>query len=183
VSRETLQNNSQVKVIKKKILGKVLEMIKNLMNDEEKYLTFFKEYGKNIKLGILENQVPPKTIEKLITFLYFFTLMYRRFHSSKTGKMISLSDYVKGMSRKQPQLYYVLGESIKEIESLPYLETINAKGYDVLYFIDPLDAYLVQGESMKVFQNVTLQNIAKSGVDLGGDGIFYILMFRQGKIR
>ena len=69
VSRETLQNNSQMKVIKKKILGKVLDMIKNLMDNDSDYLTFYKEYGKSLKMGILENQVPPKTIKKIMTFL------------------------------------------------------------------------------------------------------------------
>ena len=86
--------------------------------------------------------------------------------------MISLSDYIKGMIEDQPQLYYVVGESIEEIESLPYLENIQAKGFEVLYLTDPLDSYLVQGESLKTFENVTLQNIAKSGVRLGKEGIF-----------
>lgn len=86
--------------------------------------------------------------------------------------MISLSDYVKGMSKDQPQLYYVVGESVKEIETLPYLENILAKGYDILYLTDALDPYLGQTEFFKTFENVTLQNIAKSGVDLGGDGNF-----------
>ncbi len=88
--------------------------------------------------------------------------------------MISLSDYVKGMAKNQPQMYYVLGESIKEIETLPYLENILAKGYEVLYLTDPLDPYLAQSEYLKTYENITLQNIAKSGVDLGGDGIFLV---------
>lgn len=69
MSRETLQNNSQMKVIKKKILGKVLDMIKSLMDDEEKYLEFYNEYSKNIKMGIVEKKMSQKVTEKLITFL------------------------------------------------------------------------------------------------------------------
>lgn len=69
VSRETLQNNSQMKIIQKKILGKVLDMIKSLMDDEEKYGEFYKEYGKFIKMGILENKMSKKVTEKLISFL------------------------------------------------------------------------------------------------------------------
>lgn len=61
-----------MKIIKKKILGKVLDMIKSLMDDEEKYLTFYKEFGRNMKLGIVENQMSKKVTEKLITFLYFY---------------------------------------------------------------------------------------------------------------
>lgn len=156
-----------MKVIKKKVLGKVLDMIKNLMDDEEKYLEFYKEFSKNIKMGILENKMTKKVTERLISFL--------RFKSSKTGKLISLSDYVKGMDKDQPQLYYVLGENVKEIESLPYLENILAKGYEVLYMTDAVDPYLTQTEYWKTFENVTMQNIAKSGVELGGDGKLYIL--------
>lgn len=76
------------------------------------------------------------------------------------------------MSKDQPQLYYVLGESVKEIENLPYLENILAKGYEILYLTDPLDPYMSQSEFFKTFEDVTMQNIAKSGVELGGDGIF-----------
>ena len=98
--------------------------------------------------------------------------MFRRFQSSKSGKLISLSDYVKGMKKDQPQIYYVLGESVKDIENLPYLENILAKGYEVLYMTDPLDPYLALGDMLKRFEEITLQNIAKSGVKLGDEGKF-----------
>ena len=80
-------------------------------------------------------------------------------------------DYVSGMPKNQPQLYYIVGDNVKELKSSPLVESIIAKGYEILYMTDSLDSYLTQSENFKTFDGVTLQNIAKSGVKLGDEGI------------
>ena len=96
-------------------------MFKSLAEDEEKYLEFYKEFGGALKMGILEDA---KTAPKLIKLL--------RFHSSKSGKMISIEDYVKNMKEGQEQIFYIIGDSVKALSSSPFVETLLSKGYEIL---------------------------------------------------
>jgi heat shock protein beta len=121
VSRETLQHNALLRVIRKKLLQKALEMIKNLMDNEEEYLTFYKEYSNAIKMGLLEDT---KNSEKLVKFL--------RYYSSKSKKLISLDEYIKNMKKGQEQIFYITGESVKQLDSSPFVENLVSKGYEIL---------------------------------------------------
>ena len=162
VSRETPQQTSQMKIVGKKLLSKVFEMINNLMEDESKYESFWKEYGAAIKLGLLEEK---KYADKLIKFL--------RFYSSKSKKLISLDDYIKNMKEGQEQIYYIVGDSVENLQISPLVENLMDKGYEILFMTDIIDDYLGNSPNFKKIQEKPTQNIAKSGVKLGKQGILY----------
>ena len=152
VSRETLQQNKLLKVIKKKLVRKILDMIKKL--DETQYEQFWKEYGTNIKLGVIEDTTNRVRLAKLL-----------RFYSSSSGdKRTSLEQYVKNMKDKQDTIYYIAGASKEEVEKSPFVEKLLKKGFEVLYLIDAIDEYCMQ--SLPNFEGKNFQNVAKDGVQL-----------------
>lgn len=153
VSRETLQQNKLLKVIKKKLVRKVLEMIKKL--DEGDFETFHKEYSTNIKLGVIEDASNRVRLAKLL-----------RFSSSATeaDKVTSLESYVERMKDKQEFIYYIAGTNRRELEASPFVERLLKKGYEVLYLIDPIDEYCMQ--SLPEFEGKRMQNVAKDGFNL-----------------
>ncbi len=91
------------------------------MDDEEKYVTFYKEYSVALKMGILEDT---KNAPKLIKLL--------RFHSSRSDKLISIDDYIKSMKEGQKQIYFIIGESVKSLSTSPFVESLLKKGYEIL---------------------------------------------------
>ncbi|KAJ3194616.1 hypothetical protein HK101_002315 [Irineochytrium annulatum] len=157
VSRETLQKHGLLKMIKKKLVAKAVDMITNLSKDPVKYKTFLKEYGIALKLGVIEDaKLKPKLLKLL------------RFKSSfSDDEETSLDDYVKRMKGKQPQIYFVTGSSLDEIRSSPVIEVPIARGYEVLYFDEPLDEYLVQ--QVTDYEGKKLQSLGKSGVLFGDE--------------
>ncbi len=152
VSRETLQQNKLLKVIKKKLVRKILDMIKKM--DEAQFETFWKEYGTNIKLGVIEDTTNRVRLAKLL-----------RFYSSASGdKQTSLEQYVKNMKDKQETIYYIAGTSKEEVAKSPFVEKLLKKGFEVLYLIDAIDEYCMQ--SIPNFEGKNFQNVAKDGVKL-----------------
>jgi heat shock protein beta len=152
VSRETLQQNKLLKVIKKKLVRKILDMIKKM--DETQFESFWKEYGTNIKLGVIEDTTNRVRLAKLL-----------RFYSSASGdKQTSLEQYVKNMKDKQETIYYIAGTSKEEVAKSPFVEKLLKKGYEVLYLIDAIDEYCMQ--SIPNFEGKNFQNVAKDGVKL-----------------
>ncbi|VDP77095.1 unnamed protein product [Echinostoma caproni] len=132
VSRETLQQNELVKLIKKKLVRRIIDAIAKLSSED--YEAFWKEYSVNIKLGMLEDSANKVRISKLL-----------RFRTSKSPeKPISLSDYVARMKKDQASIYYLSGASMNEVLKSPLAERLIKKGIEVIYMIDPLDEYLVQ---------------------------------------
>ncbi|KAJ3290410.1 hypothetical protein HDU79_003218 [Rhizoclosmatium sp. JEL0117] len=157
VSRETLQKHSLLKTIKKKVVAKAIEMIRTIANDEDKYKEFFKQYGVALKLGIIEDH---KNKDKLIKIV--------RFHSSHSEDgMTTLADYKKRMKSKQPQIYYVTGSSLKEVQNSPVVEVPLARGYEVIYMVDPLDEYLLN--NLSEFEGTPLQSLSKAGLQYGDE--------------
>lgn len=149
VSRETLQQNKLLKVIKKKLVRKVLDMIKKL--DDKDFEDFWKEYGTNIKLGVIEDTTNRVRLAKLL-----------RFYSSSSGdKRTSLEQYVKNMKDKQDTIYYIAGTSKEEVAKSPFVEKLLKKGIEVLYLVDAIDEYCMQ--SMPNFEGKNFQNVAKDG--------------------
>lgn len=151
VSRETLQQHKLLKVIRKKLVRKTLDMIKKIADDQydEK---FWKEFGTNIKLGVIEDHSNRTRLAKLL-----------RFQTSHSDTAVSsLEQYVERMKEKQDKIYFMAGTSRKEAESSPFVERLLKKGYEVVYLTEPVDEYCIQ--ALPEFDGKRFQNVAKEGV-------------------
>jgi heat shock protein beta len=177
VSRETLQAHAALKTIKKKLVRKALDMIKKMADAEtrgdaeddtedtddestkeeaKKYATFWGEFGKALKLGIIEDASNRGRLAKLL-----------RFKTSKSpDELTSLEDYVSRMKEGQKTIYYLAGTSQSELAKSPFVEQLVAKGYEVIYFTDAVDEYMMQ--NMKDYEDHPFQNASKEDLKLDG---------------
>jgi molecular chaperone HtpG len=154
ISREFLQQNKILKVIKKNITKKAMELFTELSENAEDYKKFYEQFSKNLKLGIHEDTT---NRQKLAEFL--------RFHTSKSGEdMISLKDYVGRMKEGQKDIYFITGESRASVAASPFIETLRNKGIEVVYMVDPIDEYVIQ--QLKEFDGKKLKNCTKEGLEL-----------------
>ena len=154
ISRETLQQNKILKVIKKNVVKKCLEMFAEIAENQEDYKKFYEQFSKNLKLGIHEDTTNRKKLADLL-----------RFQSSKTGEdLISFKDYVQRMKEGQKDIYYITGESRAQVAQSPFIESLKNKGYEVLYLVDPIDEYMVQ--QMKDYDDHKLKSVTKEGLEL-----------------
>ena len=158
ISREILQQDRQVKVlansIEKKIHGALVDMMKN---DRENYEKFFRQFGKNIKYDIYKSY--GMNADKLKDLLMY--------ESSKEDKYVSLSEYVSRMAENQKDIYYACGTSVSEIKKLPVFDKLIDKGYEVLYFTDPVDEFSIT--MMHQFEEHEFKNITNSDLDLDSE--------------
>merc|ERR1712054_369703 len=125
------------------------------VDDEDPYLKFWEAFGKNIKLGIIEDSANRSKLQKLL-----------RFKSNKSGEgYVSLEDYVEHMPEWQKNIYYISGESVEAVENSPFLEKLKTKDLEVLYLVDPIDEYAIQ--HVTEFDGKKLQSVSKEGLSFG----------------
>jgi len=157
ISREMLQQNKILKVIRKNIVKKVMEQIEEIAEDKDSFNKFYEQFGKNLKLGIHEDSTNRKKLAG-----------YLRFHTSASGdEMCSLSDYVSRMKENQKDIFYITGESKEVVAASSFVERLKKRGLEVVYMTEPIDEYVVQ--QLKEFDGKNLVSVTKEGLELPED--------------
>jgi len=157
ISREMLQQNKILKVIRKNIVKKVLELVEEISEDKDNFKKFYEQFGKNLKLGIHEDSTNRK---KLAGYLQFWT-------SASGEEMCSLSDYISRMKENQKDIYYITGESKEVVSSSSFVERLKKRGLEVVYMTEPIDEYVVQ--QLKEYDGKNLVSVTKEGLELPED--------------
>lgn len=157
ISRETLQQNKIMKVIKKNVMKKCMDLFTSIGEDSEKYNKFYEQFGKNIKLGVHEDSTNRQKLAGLL-----------RYESSKSGEVLtSFDDYIGRMQEGQKGIYYITGESKRSIINSPFLEKLKKRDIEVLFMVDPLDEYVTQ--QLKDYGDKKLICITKENLQLDED--------------
>jgi molecular chaperone HtpG len=157
ISRETLQQSKILKVIRKNLVKKCMELFDDICEDKDNFKKFYEQFSKNLKLGIHEDSTNRKKLSE-----------YLRYHSSQSGDdLTSLKEYVSRMKENQKSIYFITGENREAVENSAFVERLRKRGYEVLYMIDPIDEYAVQ--QLKEYDGKTLVSVTKEGLELPED--------------
>lgn len=157
ISREMLQQNKILKVIRKNLVKKCLELFEELAEDKENYKKFYEQFSKNLKLGIHEDSQNRSKLADLL-----------RYHTSASGdEACSLKEYVSRMKENQKHIYYITGENRDQVANSSFVERVKKRGYEVVYMTEPIDEYVVQ--QMREHDGKTLVSVTKEGLELPED--------------
>ena len=155
ISREILQENKILKVIKKNITKRCLQMFSDLSENKDDYKTFYEQFSKNIKLGVHEDAVNMSKIAKLLRYSSI----------QNQDEMTSLDNYISNMPEGQDNIYYITGDSLDSVRNSPFLEKLKLKGYDVLFMVDPIDEYVMM--RLTDYENKKFVSVTKEGLNFG----------------
>jgi len=157
ISREMLQQNKILKVIRKNLVKKCLELFEELAEDKDNYKKCYEQFSKNLKLGIHEDSTNRKKLAELM-----------RYHTSASGdELVSMKEYVGRMKENQKNIYYITGESREQVSNSAFVERVKKRGFEVIYMTEPIDEYVVQ--QLKEFDGKTLVSVTKEGLELPED--------------
>merc|ERR1712045_167907 len=157
ISRETLQQNKILKVIRKNLVKKCMELFDEIAEDKDAFKKFYEQFGKNLKLGIHEDSTNRK---KLASLLQFYT-------SASGDEPCSLGDYVSRMKENQKDIYYITGENREVVAASAFVERLKKRGFEVIYMTEPIDEYVVQ--QLKEYDGKNLVSVTKEGLELPED--------------
>jgi len=157
ISREMLQQSKILKVIRKNLVKKCVDLFEEIAEDKENYKKFYEQFGKNLKLGIHEDSTHRKKLGDLL-----------RYYTSASGdEPCSLKEYVSRMKENQNQIYYITGESRDQVSNSAFVERVKKRGFEVVYMVEPIDEYCVQ--QLKEFDGKPLVCVTKEGLELPED--------------
>ncbi|GBG66257.1 hypothetical protein CBR_g57858 [Chara braunii] len=157
VSREILQESRIVRIMKKRLVRKTFDMIDEIAKREkaEDYQSFWTNFGRNIKMGCIEDAGNHVRLAPLL-----------RFYSNKGGdELVSLPQYLERMKPNQSSIYYLAADSLKSAKSAPFLEELEKKDFEVLFLVEPIDEVAIT--NLQSFKEKKFADISKEGLDLG----------------
>ena len=155
ISREMLQEDKAIKKIAANVEKKILaELSRILKNDREKYESFFKDYGVNLKFGLYDNYGEKKDQLKDLIIL----------KSYNEDKLVTFKEYLEKMPEGQKNIYYAIGDSKEVVDRLPQMELVKSKGYDVLILSDDVDEFMIQ--VLKDYEGKEFKSINKDDLEL-----------------